>query len=257
MTDFVADTFHLLIRHVRYTLRQPIWVAVILIQPIIWLALFGQLFRKIVELPGFGSGSYVQFLTPGVLIMSALFSSLWSGMGLLDDLQKGVVDRLMETPMSRAALVTARVINTALIVIFQSIIILLLGLALGARFPGGIGGMAAILFAAALLAAGAAALSNGLALVIRREETLIAVVNFFGLPLTFLSTAFIAVALMPAWMRTVARGNPVNWAIQAGRDAVLGQDWSAVWGNAGLLAAFLLAGAVLATLAFRVYRRSA
>jgi ABC-2 type transport system permease protein len=256
MTEFFSDTAHLLVRHIRYTLRQPIWVVVILVQPIIWLGLFGQLFRKIVDLPGFGTGSYIQFLTPGVLIMSALFSSLWAGMGLLDDLDRGVVDRLLATPMHRGALVTARVLNTVLTVVVQSIIILLIGLMLGASFPGGIGGVAAVLLAAVLLSSAAAAISNGLALVIRREETLIAMFNFFGMPLTFLSTAFIAVALMPPWMQAVARGNPVNWAILAGRDAVLGQDWSAVWGNAGLLAAAVLVAAILAVGAFRLYRQS-
>ncbi len=58
-----------------------------LVQPVVWLLLYGALFRKIVEIPGFGAGSYIDFLTPGVVVMTALFSAGWSGMGLIDDLE--------------------------------------------------------------------------------------------------------------------------------------------------------------------------
>ena len=113
-------------------------------------------------------------------------------------------------------------------------------------------GFAAILLLASLLGCGFSALSNGLALVTRREETLIAIINFFGLPLTFLSTAFMASNLMPPWIRFLAKGNPVNWAVDAARDAMLGRNWDGVAWRALMLLAFALASiaaAILATLA--------
>src|SRR4051812_8968650 len=114
MMTFLADSFYLLGRHIRVTLRLPIWIAVSLVQPIIWLTLFGQLFRKVVELPGFGSASYIDFLTPGVVIMTAMFGSAWSGFGFIEDIGSGLMDRLLATPVHRAALITARVLHAAL-----------------------------------------------------------------------------------------------------------------------------------------------
>jgi ABC-2 type transport system permease protein len=125
----------------------------------------------------------------------------------------------------------------------------------GASFDGGVAGVATLILAAVLLGIGFAALSNALALVTRKEESLIGAVSFLQLPLTFLSTAFMPAALMPDWMAQVAKYNPVNWAILAGREAVQsGTDWATVAGYCGLLAAFAIACVVLATRAFRAYQ---
>lgn len=256
MNAFLNDTGHLLIRHLRTTLRLPIWIAVTLIQPVIWLTIYGQLFRRVVEIPGFGAASYIQFLTPGVVIMTALFGSAWSGMGIIEDLTDGVMDRMLATPVSRAALISARVFHAALTVAVQSVIILLFGMVLGARIDGGVPGFLAIILLGSLLGAGMSALSNGLALVTRREETLIAVINFFGLPLTFLSTAFMAAELMPGWIRALAGANPVNWAVIASRDAMLGQAWDGVARASAMLCGFVLVSVWISTQAFRAYRKS-
>ncbi len=99
-------------------------------------------------------------------------------------------------------------------------------------------GIAVLIALASLLGASFGALSNGLALLARREETVIAVMNFVLLPLTFLSTAFMQKDLIPGWMQRVADVNPVNWAVEAGRASVLpGTDWSMVLTRLGLLAA--------------------
>jgi ABC-2 type transport system permease protein len=256
MTTFVADTRHLLWRHIMTTLRIPIWIAVTLVQPVIWLTLYGQLFRRVVEIPGFEASSYLQFLTPGVVIMTSLFGSAWSGMGLLDDLKEGVMDRMLASPVHRGAIIAARVLHAALTGTVQSAIILVFATVLGARYPGGVGGFLAILLLGALLAAGFSALSNGVALLTRREETLIAIVNFFGLPLTFLSSAFMAAELMPGWIQVVGRANPVNWAVEGARDAMLGIDWPQVGTLTLYLAGFVLLCGVFATQAFALYRRT-
>ncbi len=262
MIYFLADTWHLMLRHLRATIRLPIWIAMALIQPVIWLTLFGQLFRRVVDLPGFETGSYIEFLAPGVLIMTAMFGGAWSGMGLIDDLHHNVVDRMLATPVHRAAVIAARVLHASITVIVQSIIVLLLALALGAGWPS-VAGTIGVLLAAALVTAGFAAMSTGIALLTRREliftvvETMIAVVNFFGLPLAFLSATFMSAQLMPEWMQTASKFNPVNWAVSAARHAVLGTDESAVWINSGLLLIFTVVMVMFATMAFRVYRRSA
>jgi ABC-2 type transport system permease protein len=108
-----------------------------------------------------------------------------------------------------------------------------------------------------LLALPFAALSNALALTLRKQESVIGAVNFVLLPLTFLSPVFITPSLMPGWIRAVSMFNPVNWSVVAGRAALHGQaEWSVVLPRLGLLLAFTLLCGWLATRAFRSYQRS-
>jgi ABC-2 type transport system permease protein len=164
---------------------------------------------------------------------------------------------MLVSPVWRGALNVGNLTYAALTTIVQSLIIVGVGLAVGAHVPQGVAGVAALVLVACLLSAGFAALSNALALVVRQEETLIAAVTSIVLPLTFLSSAFMQPNLVPGWIRDVSRYNPVNWAAQAGRSAVLGPtDWSLVASRVGLLAALVVVAALLATRAFRAYQRS-
>jgi len=245
------------IRHVRALIRQPIWVFITLVQPLIWLLLYGALFKRVVEIPGFGGGSYLDFLTPGIIVMSALFSSGWSGMALLDDLDRGVLDRFLMSPVSRVSLIAGRLAQGALIVVVQSLILVVLALISGADLAGGPLGVLVLIAGSILLGWSFGSLSNGLALIVRREETLIAAVNLVILPLTFLSTVFMAPALLPGWIGDVARFNPVNWAIEAGRSALSADvDWSLVGPRIGGLLLLAVVSGLYATRAFRAYQRS-
>ena len=253
----VTHSYYMTIRHIRGLLRQPIWVFITLVQPLIWLLLYGALFKRVVEIPGFGAGSYLDFLTPGIIVMSALFSSGWSGMALLDDLDRGVLDRFLVSPVSRVSLIAGRLAQGALIVIVQSLILVVLALIAGADLAGGPAGVALLIGGSILLGWAFGSLSNGLALIVRREETMIAAVNLVILPLTFLSTVFMQRALMPQWIQDVAQLNPVDWAVTAGREAVGSDvDWGVVLGRVGLLLAFALLCTWFASRAFRAYQRS-
>lgn len=257
MNNALADSWFMTVRHLRNLFRQPAWIAISLIQPVVWLLLYGALFRKIVEIPGFGADSYIDFLTPGIVVMTCLFSAGWSGMGLIDDLDRGVVDRFLVSPASRGSLIAGRLIQGAMVGVVQAVIIIVLGLIVGANYPGGIAGLTALTVCAVLLGTAIGALSNGIALLSRREETMIAVSNFVLLPMTFLSSVFMAQALMPQWMQDVAQYNPVNWAVQAGRAALATNgDWGIVLSRMGYLAIFTVVCTWLATRAFRVYQRS-
>lgn len=257
--NFLADTFHIFKRHMMSLWRQPVWILVSLVQPIIWLGLFGQLFKKVTEIPGFGasgSGGYIQFLTPGVVVMTGFFGGLWAGMTMIDQLNDGFIDRLLVTPASRESIIAAAVLQSTVTVFIQSAIILLMGMALGARFPGGAGGAIIVLILSSLMASAFAAISYGLAVLLRREETLIAVVNFFGMPLTFLSTAFLAATVMPGWIHSIARYNPVNWAVEGSRFAIAGNQWTTVGIDVLLLVGVLVVFWLIAAQAFKVYQRS-
>jgi ABC-2 type transport system permease protein len=251
----ISDTWALTVRDLTRLWRQPWFIGIVLVQPVIWLLLFGELFQSVVDIPGFEGGDYKQYLVPGVLVMTAFFSSGWNGMSTIDDLDRGVTDRFLVTPAQRWALIVGRLGQNAVQVLIQSLVIVGMALAIGVRFEGRALGVAALVLAAVLLGTAFAALSNALALVARQEETLIGAVTFLQLPLTFLSTAFMQEELIPGWVATVAKYNPVDWAIVAGREAVQGgTDWSMVAGYFGLLAAFTLACVMLATRAFRAYQ---
>jgi ABC-2 type transport system permease protein len=252
-----ADTWFMTVRHLRNLMRQPAWIAISLIQPVVWLLLYGALFKKIVEIPGFGADSYIDFLTPGVVVMTALFSAGWSGMGLIEDVNRGVVDRFLVSPASRSSLIWGVIVQNGIVAVVQALIIIVLGLIIGADYPGGVPGLIALIVASVLLGAGFGGLSNAIAILSRKEETMIAASNFVLLPLTFLSSVFMAQALMPTWMQDVAKYNPVNWAVQAGREALTtSADWTMVLWRIGALLVFALVCGWLGTRAFRVYQRS-
>ena len=257
MIKAISDTRHMTIRHVMELLRQPWWIFVNLVQPVIWLLLFGALFESVTDIPGFGSTDYIQFLAPGVVVMTAFFTAGWSGMPMIEDLERGVVDRFLVSPVRRSSLITGRLVNAALQIVIQTAIIVGLAIATGAEFSNGVVGVLVLTGVAILLGASFGALSNGLALLARREETLIALMQFLMLPLSFLSVTFMEKDLMPYWMQTAAAFNPVNWAVEAGREALTASpDWSMVAGRAGLLAAFFGACLFFAVRAFRSYQRS-
>jgi ABC-2 type transport system permease protein len=255
----VTDTWYMVGRQVRNLMREPIWIALILIQPLVWLLLYGQLFKRITHLPGggFGGVSYITFLAPAIVIMNAFFGATWSGMAMITDLDRDVIPRFLATPISRASLVASQVVRAALTSMIQALIILLIALTLGVRIHQGAQGWLVILLAAALVASAFAGLSQAIALLTRREATMIAVANFIGLPLLFLSSTLISIKQIPEWMREAARYNPVNWGVDAARQvAIPGTDWGSVGAHLGFLLALTIAMAALATWTFRVYQRS-
>jgi ABC-2 type transport system permease protein len=257
MTTLVAHSGYLTTRLLRATGRQPAFVVIMLIQPIIWLLLFGQLFKRVVELPGFASGSYIDFLTPGVVVMTVLFTSGWSGMAFIDDVERGVMDRMLSSPVSRAAMMISSVANQAVTIVVQSLIIVGIGLLLGASFSGGVVGVLLMLVASVLLAAAFCSLSNGMALVMRTRESLIGFSTMLTLPLSFLSSAMMAREAAPEWIQTVSTYNPVDWTVVVSREALSADpDWSAIWPRLGGLLVVALVAVWLATRAFRAYQRS-
>ncbi len=259
MTTALRHSWYMTVRQLRALFRQPIWIAISIVQPVIWILLYGALFQRITSIPGFPGGpgtSYIAFLTPGIVVMTTLFSGGWNGMGMLEDIDRGVVDRFLVTPVTRGAIVAGRIVQGAMVAVIQSAILIGIGYLRGARFDQPLG-LLVLIAAAVLLGAAFGALSNAMAMVVRKEETVIAAVNFIVLPLTFVSTVFMASNLVPGWIRVASRFNPVNWAAEAGRSALMtGADWALIGLRLGYLAGFALACGWLALQAFRAYQRS-
>jgi ABC-2 type transport system permease protein len=252
----LTQTLFLTVRVLRALARQPIWIVVMIVQPMFWLLLYSQLFRRITELPGFGTTSYIDYLTPGVAVMTAFFSGSWAGMGMIEDLDRGVLERFLATPARRGAIVFGRILESSIVASLQALLILVTGLFLGAT-NGGLAGWLVILVASFLIAAGFAGLSHGIALLTRQEASMIAIAQFIGLPLLFFSSLLIARELIPSWMQTLSLLNPVEWAVRAARgEALPGTDWGEMGAFVLLLLAFAGATTAFATWSFRSYQRT-
>lgn len=257
MLTTLVHSSYLTGRSLRILRREPAYLAFTLAQPMVWLLLFSQLFERVVEVPGFGDVSYITYLTPGVVVMTAIMSANWAGTSFVEDMGRGVMDRNLTSPVSRGALVNGILSYQAVITLVQSLIVLGVGLLLGARFDGGVVGVLVVLVVAVLLAVFFAALSAAMALLLRSQEALIGISVFLALPMTFVSSVLMAPALLPGWIGTVAQYNPVDWAAVASREALFGStDWSVVLGRGGLLVALAIVTGWLATRAFRSYQRS-
>lgn len=255
----IAHSYFMAQRQTRVLVRQPWFALITVVQPMIWLVLFGALFRSVTEIPGFGAeGSYLDYLVPGIVVMTALMSSGWSGMGIIEDMDRGLMDRFLVAPLHRSSLIVGRISYDALSLVLQALIIGGMAWLLGADFAGGAGGFAVVVASAILVAAAFGSLSNALALLLRQRESVIGINVMLTLPLTFLSAAFMPLALAPDWIQAVARFNPVNWAVEAGREALLAApDWSLILPRFGGLVLFAVICVGLATQAFRSYQRAA
>jgi ABC-2 type transport system permease protein len=256
MIQGLRQTGWMVLRQLRNLMRQPIWIALMVIQPLIWLLLYGQLFSRVGQLRG-GASSYVEFLAPGIICMNSFFGGSWSGMAMISDLDRHVIDRFLAAPASRFAIILSQVVRAGITAVIQALLLLLVGLALDVRVHGGALGWLVVCAAAALLAMAFAGLSHGIALLVRKEASMIAAANFIGLPLMFISSILIPTDSMPHWIEVVSRFNPVNWGVRAARNAiVVGGDW----GRSGVYLLMLLAAvavtSLFATWCFRSYQRS-
>jgi ABC-2 type transport system permease protein len=252
----LSHTGWMVMRQLRNLMREPIWIALMIIQPLIWLLLYGQLFSRVGALRG-GADSYVEFLAPGIIAMNAFFGGSWAGMAMIMDLDRHVIDRFLAAPVSRFAIILSQVVRAGLIAVLQAALLLLVGLALGVRVHGGALGWLVVFAASALLAMAFAGLSHGIALLVRKQASMIAAANFVGLPLMFLSAILIPPRQMPNWIEQLSRFNPVNWGVQAARNAVVvGGHWGPTGGYLLLLLAATATTSLFATWCFRAYQRS-
>ena len=227
-----------------------------LVQPMIWLLLFGALFEAVTDIPGFGSDNYIQFLAPGVVVMTAFFTAGWSGMPMIDDLERGVIDRFLVSPVRRSSLITGRLAAVAITIVVQTRDHPRARADRRRRVPERLAGVAALTGVAILLGAAFGAISNGIALLARREETVIALMQFLMLPLSFLSATFMQKDLMPDWMQTASGSTrstgPSRRGARRSPRRRLGPDRRARGSAGGVPAASMF----FAARAFRSYQRS-
>ncbi len=118
----LRQTREVFMRGIRTLMRQPAFLLITIIQPIVWLLLFGALFKSVAEIPGF-HGTYIDFFTPGVVVMLALFGAGWSGMAFVEDIGNGVMERMLASPVWRGALNVGWVGYSATVMMVQTVLI--------------------------------------------------------------------------------------------------------------------------------------
>jgi ABC-2 type transport system permease protein len=254
----LVHTWYLTGRKLHALVRQPWVLAFSVVQPVIWLFLFGQLFRKVIDIPGFAfGGSYLAYLVPGLIAMNAMANNMWAGMSIIEEIDRGTLNRFLAAPASRVGIMNATVAEQAVSTTVQSLIIVGLGLAGGARYYGGVAGVAVMVAASILVGVVFGALSNTTGMLLRSREAIIGVYTFFMLPLIFLSSAFIPTQLMPGWMQAIASRNPLNWAVQIGRSAVSAHpDWGAIGVRCGGLLILAVVCVAVSVVTFRSYQKN-
>ena len=247
-----SDTWYLFMRHIKVSLRTPIWLFINLVQPLVWLALFSRVFERMVDLPGFTGDSYLQFFAPGVIIMTVLFGSAWTGMNMVQDMDQGILDKMLATPVTRVSIVLGRIFGSVSTLVVQALLIFLIAWIMGVDIATGFPGVLLTVVIVTLLGLGFAGLSNGLAIVMKRPDPLIAFISFITLPLMFLSSAMMPGDLLPGWIQTAKTFNPVSHAVESVRSLVIvGYEWDVILPDLLILAGIATFMVVWATSMFR------
>jgi ABC-2 type transport system permease protein len=220
MSRLFRDTWLLFRMHLSIMLRNPVWVIIGLFQPVCWILLFAPLLERLTGIPGFSSGNSFNIFTPGLLVMTALYSAAFAGFGLIAHLRSGVVERLRVTPASRLALLLGMVMRDVLVMLVQCGLLVMLSLLMGLR-PDPLG---LLLTVGLLILIGLtlAACSYGVALIVKDEGALAAAVNFITLPMMLLSGITLPLVLAPPLLQNIARFNPFAHAVDAARALVNG-----------------------------------
>lgn len=240
--------------------RRPTTLIAGVIQPLMWLILFGALFQNVPQGLFGESANYGQFLGAGVIVFTAFAGALNAGLPVMFDREFGFLNRLLVAPLaSRFSIVLASAIFIVFMSFIQSAVIMVAGAFLGAGLPG-IVELATIGLIILLLVLGVTALSLGLAFALPGHIELIAAIFVTNLPLLFASTALAPLSFMPGWLQVIASLNPLSYAIEPVRYLYVHGEWSlnsvvmaAPWGNItfGVALLILLGFDLVAILAIR------
>ncbi|MGQ0840742.1 ABC transporter permease [Actinokineospora sp.] len=220
----LRDTWLIFRRDMTLSLRNPAWIVIGLMQPVLYLFFFGPLLENITaNTPGFPPGTAWQILTPALIVQMALFGSSFVGFALLAELRTGVVERLRVTPVSRTALLLGRVLRDAVQAVVQALIIILLAFLLF-DLSASVGAIALSLVIVAMLAITLSSCSYALALRLKNEEAFPAILNTVLMPVLLLSGIFLPITqgLAPDWLYAISRWNPFTHVVDAERASFRG-----------------------------------
>jgi ABC-2 type transport system permease protein len=243
------DTGYLFVRYIKKLIRNPILLFFSLVQPIIFLVLFTQLFERFANVPGFPAESYLIFATPGILLQNAFGSALQSGNSIVSDIDSGFLQKMLVTPVSRYAILLGRLTSDAFRVLIQSTIIMVLAFLIGARPVTGLLGVLLMLLTIAFFGLSWSGISLAIGLKTKSSETVFAFGSFLTFPLLFMSTSLTPLEFMPDWIQTVSMYNPISYTVDAVRVLMIdGFVWEPI-----ISAYFVIGFVALITLGSTLY----
>jgi len=227
----------------RTTLRNPVMSSMSLTMPLLYLFLLGPLLTGISEIQGQTAGGAYNVFVPAYLISLALWGAAFAGMPLVAEWRAGALERMFSSPVSRAALVTGRVLKDVVVTVCEGIVFVLAAMLLG--FRNDVAHVAICLGLVALVTVATASLSYLLALKTKDEGALSAVFNTFMLPIVLLAGVMLPMSLAPGWLQAASRWNPITYVVDASRAAMVGNLGDGTLAG-GYLAAVALAAICLA-----------
>ncbi len=239
MKYFLQETKALTWRWFLQLKKEPFSILLALIQPVIWLTLFGNVFSKASSIPGFPAGNYITFMCAGVIVMTVLGNGISGGIPLLLDKESGYLEKILATPIKRSSIIVSRFLFVVLISCIQTLIILGFSIILGARINSGIYGIIFILIISSFFGIGFTIISLALSFLLNSHAEFFAVNTFLTLPLFFASTALMPGNLLPYWLQVVSAFNPLTYAIDSIRSLIIqGFNLNLVLKNLAILLIF-------------------
>jgi len=220
----LRDTWLIFQRYIGIFVRNPAWVIIGLIQPILYLLLFAPLLKGISSSRGFPPGGAYNVFVPGLMIQLGLFGASGVGFGLIAELRAGVIERFRVTPVSRFALLLGRALRDILVLVVQSLILLLLSIPFGLQAT--FSGVLVMLGLVALIGLGMSSICYAAALALRSEDSYAPLIFTVSLPLLLLSGVLLPLTLAPQWLQNIAAANPLSYAVTAARDMFNGNAGS-------------------------------
>ncbi len=234
---FFRDSWIIFTRAMRLSLRQPMWVMIGLLQPILYLVLFGPLLQTVAQTSGF-QGDAWQVFVPGLLVQLGIFGGLFVGFGIIAEWRSGVIDRQMVTPASRTALIAGRTMRDVVVIVVQAIVLIICAYFFGLRVPPL--ALVAALVLIALLGAAFSFISNAIGMATKSEDALAPLVNMLALPILLLSGILLPMSLAPQWLQIVSDFNPFKHIVEALRAVFRGDFGDPIVGIGAVLAVILV-----------------
>lgn len=236
---FLRQTLIVFRRQIRLNLRNPAWVVIGMVQPVLYLALFGPLLKPLIG--RFGATNAYTFFVPGILVQLGIFGAMFAGFSLIAEWREGVVEAERVTPASRTALLMGRMLRDVSQLTVQALILVGLGVAFGMRASAF--GMVLGVVLTVLIGAACAAASNAVALTTKSEDVMAPLLNMVMMPILLLSGILLPMSIGPAWLQRVSDVIPVKHIVTAVRSSFAGDVMSSsvMWGSAWTLLIFALA----------------
>lgn len=226
MTTFLRESWIVFNRQLRMNLRNPAWVIIGMLQPVLYLLLFGPLLKPVIEQLG---GNHYTWFVPGMLVQLGIFGAFFAGFSLIGEWREGVIEAERVTPAHRSALLFGRLYRDLLQLFVQAVILVGLGLVLG--MDTSVGGIVVGVVLTLLLGGACAAASNALALTTKSEDVMAPVINVVMMPVLLLSGILLPMSFGAGWLERLSDFMPIKHVVDAVRASFFGDfDTSMLWG---------------------------